>query len=183
LLSQADRDLYHDLDVPELVEDSDHDSDDDEMPANADQQGDLPHFEWNHTPGRGVSHEPIEDPRDRLEDHGLRWWMPVHNGGRQDVLNQRSFSILLIFHDDSDAEDSEDHWHLDAGFRLQLRRSLDALSVSRTASHIAVGEMMPELISDSDDDEMPALVADGPSSSRGPCRSPAWGCAKPGRQG
>ena len=42
MLSQADRDLYHDLDVPELVEDSD--SDDDEMPANADQQGDLPPF-------------------------------------------------------------------------------------------------------------------------------------------
>ena len=48
--------------------------------------------------------------------------------------------------------------------------------------HFAFGEMMPELIDDSDDDEMPALVADEPSF-RGPCRSPAWGCAKPGRQG
>ena len=48
--------------------------------------------------------------------------------------------------------------------------------------HITVGEMMPELIDDSDDDEMPALVADDPCC-RGPCRSPAWGCAKPGRQG
>ena len=48
--------------------------------------------------------------------------------------------------------------------------------------HFAFGEMMPELIDDSDDDEMPALVADDPSF-RGTCRSPAWGCAKPGRQG
>jgi hypothetical protein len=48
--------------------------------------------------------------------------------------------------------------------------------------HFAFGEMMPELIDDSDDDEMPALVADDPSY-RGTCRSPAWGCAKPGRQG
>jgi hypothetical protein len=48
LLSRAD--LYHDSEVPELVEDSD----DDEMPANADQQGDLPSFEWNHPPGRGM---------------------------------------------------------------------------------------------------------------------------------
>ena len=43
-------------------------------------------------------------------------------------------------------------------------------------------EMMPDLIERSDDDEMPALVADDPSF-RGTCRSPAWGCAKPGRQG
>ena len=48
--------------------------------------------------------------------------------------------------------------------------------------HITVGEMMPDLIEHSDDDEMPALVADDPSF-RGTCRSPAWGCAKPGRQG
>ena len=53
--------------------------------------------------------------------------------------------------------------------------------VSRTASHITVGEIMPDLI-ESSDDEMPALVADDPSL-RGTCRSPAWGCAKPGRQG
>ena len=43
-------------------------------------------------------------------------------------------------------------------------------------------DMMPDLIERSDDDEMPALVADDPSF-RGTCRSPAWGCAKPGRQG
>jgi hypothetical protein len=47
--------------------------------------------------------------------------------------------------------------------------------------HITVGEIMPDLI-ESSDDEMPALVADDPSF-RGTCRSPAWGCAKPGRQG
>jgi hypothetical protein len=47
--------------------------------------------------------------------------------------------------------------------------------------HFAFGEMMPDLI-ESSDDEMPALVADDPSFS-GTCRSPAWGCAKPGRQG
>ena len=47
--------------------------------------------------------------------------------------------------------------------------------------HFAFGEMMPDLI-ESSDDEMPALVADDPSY-RGTCRSPAWGCAKPGRQG
>ena len=47
--------------------------------------------------------------------------------------------------------------------------------------HFAFGEMMPDLI-ESSDDEMPALVADDPSF-RGTCRSPAWGCAKPGRQG
>lgn len=47
---------------------------------------------------------------------------------------------------------------------------------------ITVGEMMPDLIEHSEDDEMPALVADDPSF-KGTCRSPAWGCAKPGRQG
>ena len=42
---------------------------------------------------------------------------------------------------------------------------------------------MPALVADdSDDDEMPALVADDPSI-RGTRHSPAWGCAKPGRQG
>ena len=69
----------------------------------------------------------------------------------------------------------------EARILLQPQISLDVLSVSRTASHITVGEIMPDLI-ESSDDEMPALVADDPSF-RGTCRSPAWGCAKPGRQG
>ena len=136
---------------------------------------------------------------------------------------------------------------LDAGIRphWQPRRTLDARSVSRTASqtevnlalapridappdlvddsdddemspfyvhggrslggvrafeaprilHITGGETIPDLLEhsdddempalvadDSDDDEMPALVADDPSI-RGTRHSPAWGCAKPGRQG
>ena len=47
-------------------------SDDDEMPANSDQRGDLPPFEWNHPPGRGVSHEPTED-RILTRLMGRRW--------------------------------------------------------------------------------------------------------------
>ena len=69
----------------------------------------------------------------------------------------------------------------EARILLQPQISLDVRSVSRTASHITVGEIMPDLI-ESSDDEMPALVADDPCF-RGTCRSPAWGCAKPGRQG
>ena len=48
--------------------------------------------------------------------------------------------------------------------------------------HITGGETIPDLLEHSDDDEMPALVADDPSI-RGTRRSPAWGCAKPSRQG
>ena len=67
MLSRAD--LNHDPEMmPGLVEESD----DDEMPANADQRGDLPPFEWNHPPGRGVGHEPTED-RILTRLMGRRW--------------------------------------------------------------------------------------------------------------
>ena len=61
-------DLCHDSEMPELVEHSD----DDEMPANSDQRGDLPPLEWNHPPWRGVSHEPTED-RILTRLMGRRW--------------------------------------------------------------------------------------------------------------
>ena len=66
MLSLAD--LNHDPEMPDLVDESD----DDEMPANADQRGDLPPFEWNHPPGRGVGHEPTED-RILTRLMGRRW--------------------------------------------------------------------------------------------------------------
>ena len=70
-------DLYSGM--PELVDNSDDDempppANNDEMPpaANSDQQGDLPPFEWNHQPERGVSHEPTED-RILTRLMGRRW--------------------------------------------------------------------------------------------------------------
>lgn len=75
-----------------------------------------------------------------------------------------------------------------------LRQTLDARSVLSWVVE------SPELVDDTDDDEMPPLLdwddtnddvvpADAAPGRmqlrvpRGPCRSPAWGFAKPGRQG
>ena len=86
-----------------------------------------------------------------------------------------------------------------------LVETLDARSAPRMLGQALAGhsvEDIPELVEDTvaDDDEMPALVGPpfpvwllGPADAapgpmqlrvlRGPCRSPAWGFAKPGRQG
>ena len=123
-------DLYSEM--PGLVDNSD----DEEMPANSNQRGDLPPFEWNHPPGRGVSHEPTEDLRvqvrdsvlrflqavDRLEDYGFRmtvmpeYHQEVHmdlpfDSGEPLPLRARHHRLIL---------------DLDAGIQPQLRGTLDA---------------------------------------------------------
>ena len=84
-----------------------------------------------------------------------------------------------------------------------LRQTLDARSVLSRVGHTEASVLVvesPELVDDTDDDEMPPLLdwddtnddvvpADAAPGRmqlrvpRGPCRSPAWGFAKPGRQG
>ena len=110
----------------------------------------------------------IDAPPDLVDDSddderpvvlaGAAMWPPLILHGGRSLVGLRAFEARIL---------------------LQPPISLDVRS--RTASHITVGEIMPDLI-ESSDDEMPALVADDPSF-RGTCRSPAWGCAKPGRQG
>lgn len=89
---------------------------------------------------------------------------------------------------------------------LPVRQTLDARSVLSRVGHTDASVLVvetPELVDDTDDDEMPPLLQFNDSDDtdddvvpadaapgrmqlrvpRGPCRSPAWGFAKPGRQG
>ena len=129
------------------------DSDDDEMWPSLFQDSD------NDLGARSPIRVGHRNDRDDEGANHFRIWEPppIVHGGRS-LVGLRAFEARIL---------------------LQPQISLDVRS--RTASHITVGEIMPDLI-ESSDDEMPALVADDPSY-RGTCRSPAWGCAKPGRQG
>ena len=124
----------------------------------------------------------IDAPPDLVDDSDDDEMWPSLFQDSDNDLGARS-PIRVGHHDNRDDEGAimamwEPQFYLHGGRSLGGLRAFEAPRILL----ITVGEMMPDLIEHSEDDEMPALVADDPSF-KGTCRSPAWGCAKPGRQG
>ena len=116
----------------------------------------------------------IDAPPDLVDDSDddeMRPSLFQDSDNDSDAITVGARSSLRVGHrDDEGAIMLWEPLHVHGGRSLSGLRSVEAPRIH----HIAIEH--------SDDDEMPALVADGPSF-RGTCRSPAWGCAKPGRQG
>ena len=124
----------------------------------------------------------IDAPPDLVDDSDDDEMWPSLFQDSDNDLGARS-PIRVGHRDNRDDEGAimamwEPQFYLHGGRSLGGLRAFEAPRILL----ITVGEMMPDLIEHSEDDEMPALVADDPSF-KGTCRSPAWGCAKPGRQG